>query len=98
MTASGVGRVAALQSVFVNGIAVKVDVLKVHYDLQKRLVAVNNLYIYGHRFKNLRQYNITQNEIVFTKRNPKHTKKYNRRRFVNTQKKTWINRIIPYMG
>jgi len=98
ITASGVGRVAAFHSVFKKGIKVKMDILKVHYSLQKRLVAVNNLYIYGNRFDNLKKYNIKQNEIIFTRRKPKTYKRYNRKRFVKTQKRRFLNKIIPYMG
>ena len=98
ITASGVGRVAAFQSVFPNGIKCKFDVLHVHYDLQKRLVAINTLYIYGHRFHNLHKYDISQEEIVFIKKKPKTYKKYRRSRFVKTQKKKFLSKFVPYLG
>tara|TARA_B100000927_G_C16460910_1_gene467805 strand:- start:1250 stop:1927 length:678 start_codon:yes stop_codon:yes gene_type:complete len=98
ITASGVGRVAAFHSVFKKGVNVKMDILKVHYSLQKRLVAVNNLYIYGNRFQNLKKYEIYPEEIVFTRKKPKTYKRYNRKRFVKTQKRKLMNKFIPYMG
>lgn len=98
VTASGVGRVAAFHSVFKKGINVRMDVLKVHYSLQKRLVAVNNLYIYGNRFQNLKKLSIYPEEIIFTRKKPKTYKRYNRKRFVKTQKRKFLNKFIPYMG
>ena len=32
--------------------------------LKKRLIAINNLYIYGNRFANLTKYNIHEKEII----------------------------------
>lgn len=98
ITASGVGRIAAFHAVFKKGTKVKMDILKVPFSLQKRLVAVNNLYIYGDRFQNLKKYDIFPKEIIFTKKQPKYTKRYNRKRFVKTQKKKFLSKLIPYMG
>lgn len=98
VTASGVGRIAAFHSVFKKGINVRMDVLKVHYSLQKRLVAVNNLYIYANRFQNLKKYDIYPEEIIFIRKKPKTYKRYNRKRFVKTQKRKFLNKFIPYMG
>ena len=39
---------------FPKGIKIKVDVGTIPYSLEKRLVAVNSLYLYGKRFENLK--------------------------------------------
>ena len=96
ITASGVGRVAAIQSAFPNGIKIKVDSGTIPFGLQKRLVAINSLYLHGDRFKNLKQYNIDVKEIIFTKKKSKTQKRYNRKSFLKTRKK--IFRLIPWKG
>ena len=96
ITASGVGRIAAIQAAFPNGIKIKVDSGTVPFTLQKRLVAINSLYLHGERFKNLKKYKIDVKEIIITKKKSKTQKRYNRKSFLKTRKKKF--RFIPWKG
>ena len=96
ITASGVGRIAAIQSVFPKGIKIKVDVGTIPYSLEKRLVAVNSLYLYGKRFENLKKYNIRVKEIIYKRKRSKTAKRYNRKSFLKTRKRKF--RLIPWKG
>ena len=96
VTASGVGRIAAIQSAFPKGIKIKVDVGTVPYSLEKRLVAINSLYLYGGRFENLKQYNIHIKEIIYKRKKSKTSKRYNRKSFLKTRKKKF--RLVPWKG
>lgn len=98
ITCSGVGRIAAIQSVFKEGINITIDVLNIHYDLQKKMIAVHSLFIYNNRFDHLKKYNIKQEEIIFDKKKNKTYKKYNRKPFLKIQKKRTLNKIIPIAG
>ena len=96
VTASGVGRIAAIQAAFPKGIKIKVDVGTVPYSLEKRLVAINSLYLYGGRFENLKQYNIHVKEILYKRKKSKTAKRYNRKSFLKTRKKKF--RMVPWKG
>lgn len=96
VTASGVGRIAAIQAAFPKGIKIKVDVGTVPYSLEKRLVAINSLYLYGERFENLKQYNIHVKEILYKRKKSKTAKRYNRKSFLKTRKKKF--RMVPWKG
>jgi len=96
ITASGVGRIAAIQAAFPNGIKIKVDSGTIPFSLQKRLVAINSLYLHGERFKNLKKYKIDVKEIIITKKKSKTHKQYNRKSFLKTRKKKF--RFIPWKG
>ena len=98
ITISGVSRIAALQSVFKNGINIKLNVITINYKLQRRLVSINNLYIYGDRFNNLKKYDVIVNEIVYKNKNKNKTKKYSRNNYLKTMKTKIIDAFIPYKG
>ena len=98
VTLSGVGRIGAFKIAFPNGIKVKIDIgRKLDKCLIKRLVAINAMYIYSDRFSNLAKYGINEKEIIL----PRHadTKKcYDRSKYLKTQKKRLINKLIPIKG
>lgn len=98
VTLSGVGRIGAIKIVFPEGIKLKIEVGKnIDSCLKKRLVDINNLYIYSDRFANLNRYNIHEKEIFIPKR--VNTKKcYNRKKFVKKQSRRLFNKIIPLKG
>jgi hypothetical protein len=84
LTLSGVGRIGAIKIVFPEGINLKIEVDLLDSCLKKRLIAINNLYIYSNRFENLKKYGIDEKEIIFSKRSI--TKKcYNRKKFLKNQ-------------
>lgn len=97
LTLSGVGRIAAIQSVFPNGVPLKINVVTCNFNLQKILVSINNLYIYSNRFNNLRKYKINVSEIIF-KRIQKTKKIYRRKKYLNSKKKTLMHQLIPFRG
>jgi hypothetical protein len=97
LTISGVGRIAAIQSVFPNGIPIKINVVTINYNLQKSLVAINNLYLYSNRFQNLKKMNITVNEIKYN-RKPKTKKVYRRKNYIKSMNKKLRNFFIPLKG
>lgn len=95
VTLSGVGRICAIKIVFPEGLKIKVQVGKVDECLAKRLIGINNLYIYGLRFNNLRKYNIDENEILIKKKSD--TRKcYRRGKFLTKRKKSFSSKFIPY--
>lgn len=67
VTISGVGRIGAIKMAFPDGIKLKMKVGKIDDCLKKRLIAINNLYIYGNRFANLYKYGIYEKEIIHCK-------------------------------
>tara|TARA_B100001093_G_C26433873_1_gene845202 strand:+ start:47 stop:724 length:678 start_codon:yes stop_codon:yes gene_type:complete len=87
ITCSGVGRIAAIQAVFPAGVKIKIDCIKVPFNLQKRLVAVNNLYLYGDRFQNLKKYHIDIKEISITRGKYSTSKNYGRKTYLKSRKK-----------
>ena len=91
VTLSGVGRIGAIKIAFPEGLNVKLTVGKVDECLNKRLISINNLFIYSNRFSNLRKYGIDEKEIIQTTRA---TKCYRRGKFLKTQRKQIINKII----
>lgn len=96
VTISGVGRIAAIQKIFPQGIKLKMLVGEIDECLKKRLVAINNLYIYGNRFDNLKQYDITVEEIKMRKRVD--TKKcYRRGKYLKRQNKKFTRRLVPML-
>ena len=96
LTGSGVGRLAAIQSVFPKGVKIKVDVGTIPYSLEKRLVAINSLFIYSKRFDNLKKYNIHVKEIIYKRKRKRTAKRYNRKRFLKTRKKNLG--LVPWKG
>ena len=90
MTCSGVGRIAAIQAVFPDGIKIKIATVRVPYNLQKRLVAVNNLYLYGDRFQNLKKYHIDLKRsagfIAITRGKYSTSKNYGRQTYLKSRK------------
>lgn len=94
VTLDGVGRVAAIKLVFPEGIKLKLKVGKVDNCLKKRLNSINKLYIYGQRFKNVKDLN--EKEIKLSRRY--NTKKcYRRGKFLKRQTKKLKNKIIPIL-
>ena len=98
VTLSGVGRIGAFKIAFPGGIKVKIEIgKKLDKCLAKRLVAINAMYIYSDRFANLSRYGINEKEIILKKHVD--TKKcVNRTGYLKTQKKRFINKIIPIKG
>ena len=93
MTLSGVGRIGAVKIVFPEGLHVKIIVGKLDVCLNKRLISINNLFIYSNRFSNLNKYGIQEQEIIQSIRA---TKCYQRGKFLKTQRKKLLNKIIPF--
>ena len=93
MTLSGVGRICAVKIVFPEGLHVKIIVGKLDECLNKRLISINNLFIYSNRFSNLNKYGIQEQEIIQSIRA---TKCYRRGKFLKTQRKNFLNKIIPF--
>jgi len=89
VTISGVGRIAALKSVFPHGIRILVNVCQVDWCLKKRLVAIHSYYLYSNRFSNLKKYGVEEKEIQLS--NQKKTCK-NRNAFLKTRKQ-----LIPWL-
>jgi hypothetical protein len=95
VTISGVGRIAAIKMAFPEGIKLQMKVGKIDDCLKKRLIAINNLYIYGNRFANLYKYGIQEKEIMYCKHI--NTKKcYRRGKFLTKRTKKF--KLIPYLG
>ena len=92
MTISGVGRIGAIKIIFPEGLKIKIVVGKLDECLNKRLIALNNLFIYSNRFSNLRKYGIDEQEII---KSTRATKCYRRGKFLKTQRKKLFNKIIP---
>lgn len=61
MSLAGIGRICAIKIVFPEGLKIKLTVGKLDACLVKRLISINNLFIYELRFNNLRKYNIDEN-------------------------------------
>lgn len=89
VTISGVGRIAALKSVFPNGIRILVNVCPLDWCLKKRLVAIHSYYLYSDRFSNLKKYGLEEKEIQLPIQ--KKTCK-NRNTFLKSRKQ-----IIPWL-
>lgn len=95
VTLSGVGRICAIKIVFPEGLKINVGVGTLDACLIKRLISVNNLFIYGLRFNNLRKYNINEKEILINKKSD--TRKcYRRRKFLTNRNKSFSSKLIPY--
>jgi hypothetical protein len=95
LTISGVGRIGAIKMAFPEGIKIKMKIGKIDDCLKKRLIAINNLYIYSNRFANLAKYGINEKEIKDTKR--VNTKKCYRRGKFLTKRSNKLT-FIPYLG
>lgn len=96
VTLSGVGRIGAIKIVFPEGIKIRTKVGQVDNCLKKRLHSINNLYIYGLRFSNLKKFNIDEKEIMIKKRF--NTKKcYRRGKFLKRRSKKFITKVIPVL-
>jgi hypothetical protein len=94
VTLSGVGRIGAIKIVFPAGLRIKIVVGKLDECLKKRLLSLNNLFIYSNRFSNLKKYGINEKEIIDSKRIS--TKKcYKRDKFIKRQSRKLLNKIIP---
>jgi hypothetical protein len=89
VTISGVGRIAALKSVFPHGIRILVNVCPLDWCLKKRLVAIHSYYLYSNRFSNLKKYGLEEKEIQLSIQ--KKTCK-NRNTFLKTRRK-----FIPWL-
>lgn len=89
VTISGVGRIAALKSVFPHGIRILVNICPLDWCLKKRLISIHSYYLYSGRFSNLKKYGIEEKEIQLPIK--KKTCK-NRNAFLKTRKK-----IIPWL-
>jgi len=89
VTISGVGRIAALKSVFPHGIRILINICPLDWCLKKRLVAIHSYYLYSHRFLNLKKYGIEEKEIQLPIK--KKTCK-NRKAFLKTR-----NKLIPWL-
>jgi hypothetical protein len=96
LTLSGVGRICAIKVVFPEGINIKLNIGHVDNCLEKRLHSINNLYIYGLRFENLKKYKIKNTEI-FMKTIKKTNKCRKRSRYLTKKQKHWMNNIIPVL-
>jgi hypothetical protein len=64
VTLSGVGRIGAIKIVFPAGLHIKIVVGNVDGCLKKRLISLNNMFIYSNRFSNLKKYGIHEKEII----------------------------------
>ena len=96
VTLSGVGRIGAIKIVFPEGIKIRTKVGQVDNCLKKRLHSINNLYIYGLRFSNLKKFNIDEKEILMKKR--LNTKKcYKRGKFLKRRTKKFLSKVIPIL-
>jgi len=96
VTLSGVGRIGAIKIVFPEGIKIRTKVGQVDNCLKKRLHSINNLYIYGLRFSNLKKFNIDEKEILMKKR--LNTKKcYKRGKFLKRRSKKFLSKVIPIL-
>lgn len=96
VTLSGVGRIGAIKIVFPEGIKIRTKVGQVDNCLKKRLHSINNLYIYGLRFSNLKKFNIDEKEILMKKR--LNTKKcYRRGKFLKRRTKKFLSKVIPIL-
>lgn len=96
LTLSGVGRIAAIKIVFPEGIKIRTKVGQLDNCLKKRLHSINNLYIYGLRFPNLKKFNIHEKEILIKKR--LNTKKcYKRGKFLKKKTKKFLSKVIPIL-
>jgi hypothetical protein len=94
LTLSGVGRIGAIKIVFPAGLRIKIVVGNVDGCLKKRLLSLNNMFIYSNRFSNLKKYGINEKEIIDSKRIV--TKKcYKRGKFIKRQSRKLLNKIIP---
>jgi hypothetical protein len=94
VTLSGVGRIGAIKIVFPAGLRIKIIVGTVDACLKKRLISLNNMFIYSKRFSNLKKYGINEKEIIDSKRIL--TKKcYKRGKFIKRQSRKLLNKIIP---
>ena len=94
VTLSGVGRIGAIKIVFPAGLRIKIIVGNLDACLKKRLIALNNMFIYSNRFSNLKKYGINEKEIIDSKRIV--TKKcYKRGKFIKRQSRKLLNKIIP---
>ena len=96
VTLSGVGRIGAIKIVFPEGIKIRTKLGQVDNCLKKRLHSINNLYIYGLRFSNLKKFNIDEKEILMKKR--LNTKKcYRRGKFLKRRTKIFLSKVIPIL-
>jgi len=96
VTLSGVGRIGAIKIVFPEGIKIRTKLGQVDNCLKKRLHSINNLYIYGLRFSNLKKFNIDEKEILMKKR--LNTKKcYRRGKFLKRRTKKFLSKVIPIL-
>lgn len=96
VTLSGVGRIGAIKIVFPEGIKIRTKVGQVDNCLKKRLHSINNLYIYGLRFSNLKKFNIDEKEILMKKR--LNTKKcYKCGKFLKRRTKKFLSKVIPIL-
>ena len=96
VTLSGVGRIGAIKIVFPEGIKIRTKVGQLDNCLKKRLHSINNLYIYGLRFSNLKKFNIDEKEILMKKR--LNTKKcYKRGKFLKKRTKKFLSKVIPIL-
>ena len=94
VTLSGVGRIGAIKIVFPAGLRIKIIVGTLDACLKKRLISLNNMFIYSNRFSNLKKYGINEKEIIDSKRIL--TKKcYKRGKFIKRQSRKLLNKIIP---
>lgn len=98
VTLSGVGRIGAIKIVFPEGLKIKIEVGKnIDKCLKKRLIAISSIYLHSNLFSNLAKYGINEKEILTKKRI--NTKKcYSRKKFIKTQKKKFLSKIIPIKG
>ena len=95
LTQDGVGRIAAIKTVFPKGIKLKIKVGRVDDCLKKRLNSINKLYIYGLRFKNLK--NLNEKEIKLCKKKYSTKKCYRRGKYLKRQSKRAIHKIMPLL-
>lgn len=94
VTLSGVGRIGAIKIVFPGGLRIKIIVGNLDACLKKRLISLNNMFIYSNRFSNLKKYGINEKEIIDSKRIV--TKKcYKRGKFIKRQSRKLLNKFIP---
>ena len=96
LTISGVGRIGALKITFPEGINIKIKVGIIDDCLKKRLVAINNLYIYSNRFSNLKIHGINEKEIPYCKF-IKTKKCYRRGKFIKKQRKKFETKLRPLL-
>ena len=94
VTLSGVGRIGAIKIVFPEGLRIKIIVGNLDSCLKKRLISLNNMFIYSNRFSNLKKYGINEKEIIDCKRIL--TKKcYKRGKFIKRQSRKLLTKFIP---